>query len=280
MKFISIAAIALAAARLPAQTAPADSAKAASIQDNSFIVEEAYNQEAGIVQHISGLSFDRASKSYEYDFTQEWPAGGITHQLSYTLPLVHTGSPQHTTGIGDVLLNYRYQAVGNGRAKVALSPRLTLALPTGSWRNGAGNGAAGVEAFLPASVVLSNLLVTHWNAGVRYTPSARSESGDRAGVKKYILGGSGILLLHPNFNLMLETIWSREDAVVGPHQISAANSWTILPGARGALNFKSGLQIVPGIGFPIGVGPSRGDRGVFLYLSFEHPFNAEGRAGK
>jgi hypothetical protein len=38
------------------------------------------------------------------------------------------------------------------------------------------------------------------------------------------------------------------------------------------LNFTSGLQIVPGIAVPIGVGSSSGQRDVFLYLSFEHAF--------
>jgi hypothetical protein len=46
----------------------------------------------------------------------------------------------------------------------------------------------------------------------------------------------------------------------------------ISPGVRGAINFTSGLQIVPGIAIPIGAGPSHGERGVFFYLSFEHPF--------
>ena len=31
-------------------------------------------------------------------------------------------------------------------------------------------------------------------------------------------------------------------------------------------------EIVPGLAVPIGIGPSRGDRQVFFYLSFEHPF--------
>ena len=44
------------------------------------------------------------------------------------------------------------------------------------------------------------------------------------------------------------------------------------PGIRWAYNFKNGLQIVPGIAMPIGVGPSSGERALFLYLSFEHPF--------
>jgi hypothetical protein len=79
---------------------------------------------------------------------------------------------------------------------------------------------------------------------------------------------------------MLETIWSRGEEVLSAGKTTSQDSWTILPGARFAFNYKSGLQIVPGIGFPIGVGPSRGDRGVFLYLSFEHPFNDAGRPAK
>jgi hypothetical protein len=277
MKLTPIAFLVICAANLPAQAPAPDSAMTPGIEDNSFIVEEAYNQDADVVQHISGLSLDRTNKSYEYDFTQEWPVGSIRHQLSYMIPIVHQGKPSSTTGIGDVFLNYRYQLVGDGEAIVAVAPRFSVALPTGSWKTGAGNGAVGYEAFLPASIVVSELLVTHLNAGIRYTPSARNQSGDRAGIWKYTLGGSEIVRLLPNFNLMLETIWSREDEVVAPDKVSASDSWTILPGLRGALNYRSGLQIVPGIGFPFGVGPSRGSRGVFFYLSFEHPFNDEGR---
>ncbi len=41
---------------------------------------------------------------------------------------------------------------------------------------------------------------------------------------------------------------------------------------RIAFNFRSGLQIVSGVGVLIGVGPSRGEKGLIGYLSFEHPF--------
>jgi hypothetical protein len=49
------------------------------------------------------------------------------------------------------------------------------------------------------------------------------------------------------------------------------NSVFINPGMRYAFNFKSGLQIVPGLAMPIGFGSSSGASGVFAYLSFEHP---------
>src|SRR4051794_6428190 len=46
------------------------------IQDNSFFVEEAYNQERGVVQHISTFSRMWNSKDWAYSFTQEWPGPG------------------------------------------------------------------------------------------------------------------------------------------------------------------------------------------------------------
>src|SRR2546423_6503813 len=194
---------ALVTVNVSAQTPTSDSASAPGFEDNSFLVEEAYNQDAGVVQHISGLAIDHRNKSYEYDFTQEWPIGSIRHQLSYMLPLVHSGIPTSTTGIGDVMLNYRYQLVGDGDAAVAVAPRFSLTLPSGRWETGAGKGALGYETFLPVSIVISDFLVTHLNAGARYTPSARNEAGDRAGIAKYTLAGSGIFRVMTYFNLML-----------------------------------------------------------------------------
>ena len=51
-------------------------------------------------------------------------------------------------------------------------------------------------------------------------------------------------------------------------------AYTVLlsPGVRWAYNFKSGMQIVPGVACPIGVGPSSGDWGILLYFSIEHPY--------
>ena len=47
----------------------------------------------------------------------------------------------------------------------------------------------------------------------------------------------------------------------------------ISPGIRWACNFRNGLQIVPGVGLPMGIGPSAGQVGAIFYLSFEHGFN-------
>ena len=82
-------------------------------------------------------------------------------------------------------------------------------------------------------------------------------------------------LVRPRLNLLFEAVWGRTDQVDsgrGPGHTSATESLTLSPGVRLAFDLPSGLQIVPGLAVPIGVGPSSGDRGVFLYLSLEHPF--------
>src|SRR5688500_8196222 len=61
--------------------------EAAPIEDNSFLVEEAYNQERGVVQHINTFSRATGATGWMYTFTQEWPLAGQKHQLSYTVPL-------------------------------------------------------------------------------------------------------------------------------------------------------------------------------------------------
>ena len=79
------------------------------IQDNSFFIEEAYNQEPGVVQHILNVPIDFTNGSREIapSFTQEWPVFSQTHQFSYTIPHVFT---EEDNGMEDMRLNYRLQA--------------------------------------------------------------------------------------------------------------------------------------------------------------------------
>src|SRR5262249_32007190 len=44
-----------------------------AIEDNNFLVEEAYNQEFGVVQHIQNFQRYWNSKDWIYTFPQEWP---------------------------------------------------------------------------------------------------------------------------------------------------------------------------------------------------------------
>jgi hypothetical protein len=244
------------------------------IQDNSFLIEEAYNQEFGVVQHINTFMRLFNSKDWVYTFTQEWPLPpNPKSQFSYTLALTRPGAfSENGLGVGDVLLNYRYQLAGNGETRFAFSPRLTLILPAGSPRAGRGLGGAGLQTNLPLSVVLKRHLVTHWNAGATVVPHARNSFNDRATTIGYNLGQSVVWLTRPNFNVLVETSFASVQSVTAPNRTAWSNSLLVSPGIRWAHNFASGLQIVPGLAVPIGVGPSGGEKGIFLYLSFEHSF--------
>jgi hypothetical protein len=251
----------------------AASAPEPGIQDNSFLVEEAYNQEFGVVQHISSFTRFWDSKDWNYSFTQEWPVGNQRHQLSYTLVALHSGGfPDSGPGIGDVVLNYRYQLVGSGGTRTAFSPRVSLIAPAGNSFQGRGAGSFGLQTNLPLSIVLSKKLVSHWNAGATFFPRANDSLGNRAAIAGYNVGQSFIWLVHARFNVLVESVFAQSQVVVAKDRTEWSNSFLLSPGIRWAYNLKNGLQIVPGIGVPLGIGPSAGEKGLLLYLSFEHPF--------
>jgi hypothetical protein len=216
---------------------------AAQISDNSFLVEEAYNQDPGVVQHIAFFSHATRGDGWDSSFTEEWPVRSIKHQLSYTF----TSSRQDGLGhrFGDALINYRYQLVGNADAKLAISPRVSVILPAHS------HESAALQLMLPVSTVLSPHFVAHWNAGATF-------GHDRS----FTAAQSVVWLIHPRFNALVETVWS------GARD---ATDLVVSPGIRWSYDRPKGLQIVPGLAFPISL-RGNGQRSVIAYLSFEHPF--------
>ena len=238
------------------------------IQDNSFLVEEAYNQEDGVIQHI--FMFEHLSTGdWVFTATDEWPVRSAKHQLSLTLAATEaSGYPHAGAGWGDTFLNYRYQLIGNGR--VAMAPRLSLLLPTGNAGYGRGMGGAGLQVNLPLSIVLNKHLSTHWNAGTTWIPRAQNDLHQTAASVGVNLGQSVVWSVNNRFNALVETIWTSSPQVAGPGTTTPQYNLYISPGIRWSHNFKNGLQIVPGGGVPVGVGPSGGQAGMIFYLSFEH----------
>jgi hypothetical protein len=248
-------------------TSTAGQEAAKPIQDNSFLLEEAYNQESGVVQHISTLERADEGGAWGYALTQEWPLFGPRHQLSYSIPLLRAADGA-TTGLGDVSVDYRYQLIGDGGAPLAVAPRLSLLLPTGDEAEGRGEGGVGMEIGLPLSLVLSPTLVAHTNAAVGFLPQADTELGPRGAAFTGALGQSLVWLAHPRVNLLVEAAWEtyqEEDAG------DDTESLFISPGVRAAFDVGA-VQVVPGIAVPIGVGQSNGERMLFLYLSLEHAY--------
>ena len=244
------------------------------IQDNSFLLEEAYNQEAAVIQHISNLFFDGAVSEWLYVLTDEWPLGGQRHQLSFTIPI------QHVTGEGaslaDVAVNYRLQLVGSGDTRLAITPRLSVFIPTASDRLGGGTFAW--QAALASSYEASPRFVLHTNAGLTMTPNAETGSGATSGLVDLLAGQSVIWLAHPRFNVLVEGVLTNIQRFTGVGtERQRLTGITISPGVRWSYDFPSGLQIVPGVAFPLGFRANDGQRGLFLYLSFEHELSALGK---
>ena len=241
-----------------------DSRPAAAIQDNSFLIEEAYNQEAGVIQHIN--TWRRLDKDWFYTFTEEWPFVTQLHQLSITVPYSWLrDAGDHQSGFGDLQLNYRYQLSFEGAERPAIAPRASLILPTGNEQKGLGSGSTGFQFNLPVSKIVSDNLTLHGNAGLTTFFDVDGHSPT-----SYNLGGSIIYAVNRDFNFMLEGLEEWTESVNGIGQIQHDAAFTISPGARYALNLEGGTQVVLGAAAPIRFEDGNTDYGIFLYLSIEH----------
>ncbi len=248
----------------PALAEEKDPRPAAGIQDNSFLIEEAYNQEAGVVQHINGLR--RQNKDWFYTFTQEWPIGSQAHQFSYTVPYfwlkTDTG---RESGFGDLQFNYRYQLSLETADRPAIAPRLSLIVPSGNDEKGLGIGSYGTQFNLPVSKIVTDRITLHGNAGFTRYFDVQGQSPT-----SYLLGGSAVVAVNRNFNLMLEGLHEWAENVNDVGAIERERSFTLSPGARYALNFDGGTQVVLGVAAPIRFVEDKREYGAFFYLSIEH----------
>ena len=253
-----------------AQTPAADRSRPFEITDNSFLVEEAFNQEAGIFQNIFGTVF--GDDGWAAGFTEEWPLGSQTHQLSYTLAWQDGGT---YVGLGDTLINYRWQALVEGRGRPAFSPRVSVILPTGSVTRGLGDGSLGLQMNFPFSKQRGDVY-WHWNGGMTWLPRAELEpdvpsaEARTANLVSPFLAGSAIYRLRPMFNLMMESVLAFEEGIAD--QTTARETFfTLSPGARGGWDIGD-HQLIVGFAVPVTWGAGETDAGAFLYCSYELPF--------
>jgi len=245
-----------------------------SIEDNSFFIEEAYNQEERVVQHISNAIYTmNPDHEFVFTFTQEWPVTNETHQLSYMLSFLSLNS-NLDHGFGDIVLNYRYQ-LATKESWAAIAPRLSIIIPTGKSDAGLGNGVLGIQGCVPASKRLSNQFIVHANVGGTILPGVKGMTSAGQEVKKTLgslyMGVSGIWLAKRYDNFFLESIYTIQSSVDGNGDVQHDHTILLNPAYRHAIDI-GGLEIVPGIGFPVTISNISTDVGIFFYLSFEHPY--------
>jgi DtxR family Mn-dependent transcriptional regulator len=254
-----------------AQTADSPGGNRASrpfeITDNSFLVEEAFNQEPGIFQNI--FTFVRIdSRDWEAGFTQEWPLLSQAHQFSFTIPpAVRING---ASGPGDLTLNYRFQALTEGPGRPAFSPRLSLITPTGDHESGRGAGVVGLQVNLPFSKQTGDVY-WHWNAGATYLPGVEGPADTEADLFTPHLAGSAILRAWPMVHLMLESVLAFEEDFEEGGSLAREALFTIAPGLRAGWNLGD-HQVVVGFAVPTIVGAGNPETTVLTYLSYELPF--------
>lgn len=244
-------------------------AQAEKIEDNSFLVEEAYNQEAGIIQHI--FTYQRKTQGvWEASFTEEVPVGSQLHQLSATIPASHTADPGGESGLGDVLLNYRYQLIAT--EQTAMAPRLSIIFPSGDAKKSLGSNAMGAQVNLPVSISIDEKWVTHINFGLTYLPGAKNTVGAKSNTTGGTFAASLIHLTTDTLNLMAEFVSNIKESTASENTVDRTANIIFNPGVRYAINLQD-LQIVMGASLPIEMVPGGGAVNQFYYVSFEHPFS-------
>jgi hypothetical protein len=240
------------------------------IADNSFLVEEAFNQEAGIFQNIVNIT--RVADKWGFAFTQEWPVKSQTHQFSYTVTFLD-GIDRF--GAGDALIHYRYQALTEGPGRPAFSPRASLVLPTGNTTERRGEGSYGLQINLPFSKQFNDTYL-HWNAGFTWLPAAErpdstANGDDDEDLLSPFVSLSAIYRLRPMFHLMLEQVVLFGESLADVSGTTRDTAYTLSPGFRAGWNVGD-KQIVGGFAVPVTWVDGSSDVGVFLYFSYELPF--------
>jgi hypothetical protein len=234
------------------------------LSDNSFLIEEAYNQEKGVVQHILVSQFNNHFNQAEYSFTQEWPLGSENHQVSYSLPYsFNPGFELHGMEV-----QYRYQLVS--QKKLFIAPALSLILPFGNTHASDEAGMMGFQINVPLSFEISPRFSLHVNLGNASTWDISESESHPQQSEEILYGASLIYFLTPDFNLILEALHTSATNEYPSGEAEVERSTVINPGFRFAINFSSGLQIVPGFSVPFEIQSK--ENFYFLYLSFEHPF--------
>ena len=248
------------------------------IEDNSFLIEEAYNQEPGVIQHIFTAHYidDSRRRGWAFNFTQEWPIFSQKHQFSYTIPSYHlVENDDRQNGLGDVLLSYRYQLLAEDETKPAFAPRFSLILPSGSRNRGTGHGVVGYEWGLPFSKKITGQFALHANFGLTYLPNARARLGSGGlssehSLVSYNLAASAIYAAVHRVHFMLEWLGDFEESIDDNGRSERSFKPVVSPGLRAAIVDQPMLQIIVGAAAPIGLKRKAENFGAFLYLSIEH----------
>jgi len=252
-----------ATAQTAAVAAPPDRPAPFEITDNAFLIEEAFNQEAGVVQNIFQWSSKRDGV-WSGNFTQEWPLAGMRHQISYTLPF---SGGSITTAFDSAIVNYRYQALEEGPGRPAFAPRFSVIMNT---RGDDAAEAVDLQINMPFSKQVGDFYF-HWSGGLTWGVDVPRPGLGGGTLTSPQVAGSVIWRMRPMFHLMFENVLDYDGSFSGSGTVHDA-SYTYAPGFRWGWNFGE-RQLVIGAAATFEVIKDAPTRAAALtYFSYELPF--------
>ena len=245
------------------------------IEDNSFFIEEAHNQEAGVVQFINSCIIEPGKLTY--NFANEIPLRGTKHQISYAISYASVSdSGINTHGFKELMLNYRYELLGEDKL-VQCTPRISLIVPTGNM----GEDAWGGQTNVSFSKDISHCFVVHANLGATYKSTVKKTIFDiydnrihivKRNLYSYNVGASSIFMVRRNFHLMLEGVENFTSEINEEGKVEHIAQTILSPGFRIAFDIGN-AQIVPGFCLPLTFSNEKPGTAAFFYLSIETDFN-------
>ena len=259
-----------------------------NISDNSFLLEEAYNQEPGVAQHIFNWIYtwdgpaSNRHREFAATYSLELPIGSQQHQFSFITLFRNVvdesgGVASEEGGVGDTFLSYRYQLwLEKWGDPVSVAPRFSVLLPSGDAGRGLGFGEVGYQFDLPLSKQFKRFDV-HFNAGFTSVPGVKVDLGSGLfsspeNIWITNLGGSVFWKPQTYFHVFLETLLLFGDELDNQGLVDHTTQVILNPGFRYALCQLDDVEWVVGASVPVGVTPDAPDIGVFLYMSVEHRF--------
>lgn len=257
---------------LTAAAAPV-AAPSSVIEDNSFLLDEAYNQDPGVVQITQVFQILPSTGEWSHSPAIEFPIVTENHQITLQFPFSRPMGA--SLSLNDFALQYQYWLI---HAKYFhLTPRIGAVFPTGNSTIGTGSGTVGAQAGLSTTVNFGDAFAFHTSGNAFLYPGSRATDGVATTTWDASIAASLIWRPLSWLNLLTEGVLTSDQTPLPGGSIGRDLLATVSPGARFSIRLGEHRtwEIVPGVAVPFTwrtSSPGSASISVLGYLSIEGPW--------